>query len=219
MINRVIKLLILSDLIFYFALGLLAPIFAVFILKNIQGSTLQVVGLATTFYWIARVISTTPISRFMDRTDGERDEFWIMVLGLTIRSCIPLAYLFMNQPWHLYLVQFIFGLAGSMDTPAWRILFTDHLDKGRTGYEWSLEDIAIGISTASSAYLGAVLADRFGFSVVMIMLSGLGFLATLLVIPIYRDAKTLPELKRSHRLGSILRRRQNPVPVKIDTTK
>src|SRR3990167_1571048 len=155
MINRVIKLLILSDFIFYFALGLLSPIFAVFILKNINGSTLQVVGLATAFYWIARVISTVPLSRLMDKTDGEKDEFYFMVIGTFILSSLPLFYLIMSQSWHLYLIQFLSGLAGSMAVPGWRTLVTDHLDRGRTGYEWSLEDISIGIATAVSAYLGS----------------------------------------------------------------
>ena len=219
MINRVIKLLILSDFIFYFALGLLSPIFAVFILKNINGSTLQVVGLATAFYWIARVISTVPLSKLMDKTDGEKDEFYFMVIGSFILSSIPLFYLIIHQPWQLYLVQFIFGLAGSMATPGWRILFTDHLDRGNTGYEWSLEDIAIGVSTAASAYLGAVLADRFGFPVVMIALSILGYLATILLMPIQKDAKTLAQLKREKRLESIKFRREHTAPIKLDTTK
>src|SRR3989344_9381716 len=80
MINRVIKLLILSDFIFYFALGLLSPIFAVFILKNINGSTLQVVGLATAFYWIARVISTVPLSRLMGKKEGGKKKVFFFLL-------------------------------------------------------------------------------------------------------------------------------------------
>src|SRR3989338_1306965 len=179
MVNRVIRLLILSDFLLLFSTGLLAPIFAIFILKNIQGSTLQVVGLATTFYWIARVISTVPLSRLMDKTDGEKDEFYFMIIGTFILSSLPLFYLIMSQPWHLYLIQFLSGLAGSMAVPGWRILFTDHLDRGRTGYEWSLEDLGIGVATASSAYFGSVLADKFGFTLILIMLSMLGYLATL----------------------------------------
>ncbi|HEY4484290.1 MAG TPA: hypothetical protein VI978_01035, partial [Candidatus Paceibacterota bacterium] len=88
MVNRVIKKLVLSDLSLNFAFGLLSPIFAIFILQNIEGSTLKVVGLATTFYWIARTLTTVPLSKFMDRTDGERDEFYFMIIGSFMMSSI-----------------------------------------------------------------------------------------------------------------------------------
>ena len=92
MVNRVIRLLVVSDFVLNFAFGLLAPIFAVFILQNIEGSSLKVIGLATAFYWAARVSSTVPLSRLMDRTDGERDEFYFVIVGSFIISSIPLFY-------------------------------------------------------------------------------------------------------------------------------
>jgi MFS family permease len=129
MINRVIRFLITYDFIVNFAFGLMSPIFAVFLLKNITGGTLKVIGTATMCYWIARIISTVPLSKFMDKTDGERDEFYFMILGSLIIASVPVAYLYMSLPWHLYVIQFIYGLANSMAVPAWRILFTDHLDR------------------------------------------------------------------------------------------
>ncbi len=219
MVNRVIRHLVISDFVLNFAFGLLAPIFAVFILKEIEGSTLKVVGLATTFYWVARTLTTVPMSKFMDRTDGERDEFYFAVTGSFILSSIPLFFLMASVPWHIYLIQFLSGLANSMAVPAWRILFVGHLDRGKTGYEWSLEDIAIGLSVGISAYLGSFLADQFGFPVVFISLSILGYLATLLLVPIGRDAKSLEQIKRERRLEGLLRkRRENPLP-KVDGIK
>ncbi len=73
MVNRVIRLLVLSDFLLFFSIGLLAPIFAVFILKSIDGSSLRVIGIGGACYWIARTLSTVPLSKLMDRTDGERD--------------------------------------------------------------------------------------------------------------------------------------------------
>lgn len=219
MVNRVIRHLVISDFVLNFAFGLLAPIFAVFILKNIEGGSLRVIGLATACYWIARTATTVPISKFLDKTDGERDEFYFSVIGSFIISSIPLFYLLTNLPWHIYLTQFIFGLANSMAIPAWRILFTDHIDRGKTGFEWSLEDVAIGVSTAGSAYLGAVLADKFGFGVVLVLLAMLGYLATILLIPIGKDAKTLAQIKRQKRLEMLQSRRQRPAPFKIDGAK
>lgn len=218
-VNRVVKHLVFSDFLLNFAFGLLAPIFAIFILRNIEGSTLRVVGLATTFYWIARTTTTVPLSKFLDRTDGERDEFYFMMAGTFIMSSIPLFFLLAKVPWHIYLIQFISGLANSMAVPSWRILFTDHLDRGSTGYEWSLEDIAIGISVGISAYLGSILADKFGFPLVFIFLSMLGYLGTMMLVPISRDAKNLAQIKREHRLVKLRLKRKTGSPIKVDGLK
>lgn len=219
MVNPVIKRLVVSDFILNFAFGLMAPIFAIFILKNIPGSSLRVIGLATACYWTARTLSTVPLSRFMDKTDGERDEYYFSIAGSFIISCIPLLYLLIKLPWHLYLIQIIYGLANSLAVPAWRILFIDHLDKGKTGFEWSLEDVAIGIAVGCSAFLGSILAEQFGFKIVLVLLSALSFLATLVLIPLHKDARTLAEIKKEKLLQAILERRKEPTPLKIDGIK
>lgn len=214
MINRVIKHLVVSDFFLNFAFGLLAPIFAVFILQNIGGSSLRVIGLATTFYWISRTATTVPLSRFMDRTNGERDEYYFMIIGSFLMSSLPLFYIISSLPWHIYVIQLVMGLANSMAVPAWRILFTDHIDTGRTGYEWSLEDVALGTAVGISAFLGSVIADKFGFELVFIMLTILGYLATaVFLIPLKKDAKTLSQLKRSGRWSKIREKRENLPPV------
>jgi MFS family permease len=216
MVNRVIRTLVTSDFILNFAFGLLAPIFAVFVLKNVEGSTLRVIGTSATFYWLARVVSTVPLSKLMDKTDGERDEYYFVIAGSFIISTIPLFFLLISEAWHLYLIQFIHGLANSMTVPSWRILFTDHLDRGRTGYEWSLEDIAIGTSTAASAYVGSVIAEKFGFEIVLILLSILSFIATMFLIPLKPYALTLKQLKREQRLQIIKQKRADTVPIKTE---
>ncbi len=210
MINRVIRYLIAYDFILNFAFGLLAPIFAVFILQNVQGSSLKVIGTATSIYWLARILSSTPLSRFMDKTDGERDEFYFTIVGTVLTSTIPILLIFADVPWHLYLIQFIHGLANSMAVPGWRILFTDHIDKDKVGYEWSVEDIAIGIAVGSSGYLGSLLADKFGFPTVLVLLAGLGYVSAFLLIPLSPEFKRLKELRRERRLD-IRHRREHAI--------
>lgn len=198
-VNRVIKLLVVSDFVLYFSIGLFSPIFAVFVLDKVQGSTLEVVGLATTVHWLARILTTVPLSRFMDVTKGERDEFYFMIFGTLLISIVPLFYLGVTQAWHIYLIQFILGVAGSMATPAWRILFTNHLDHGETGYEWSLEDIAAGVAVAISAYVGAYVASNYGFDIVLYALAVLGILGTIVLLPLYNDTGRLRRVRQFRR--------------------
>lgn len=219
MVNRVIRHLVLSDFFLNFAFGLLAPIFAVFVLQNIEGSSLKVIGLATAFYWVSRTSTTVPLSRFMDRTNGERDEYYFMIVGSFLMASLPLFYIMASLSWHIYLIQLFMGLANSMAVPAWRILFTDHIDRGRTGYEWSLEDVALGTAVGASAYLGSVLADKFGFEIIFILLAILGYLATaIFLIPLKSEAKTLSQIRREGRWEAIRLKRRQLVPPKMDET-
>ena len=211
MINRVIRYLIAYDFVLNFAFGLLAPIFAVFILQNIEGAheNVRIIGTATSIYWLARILSTTPLSRFMDKTDGERDEFYFTIIGTVLTSTVPILLIFADVPWHLYLIQFVHGLSNSMAVPGWRILFTDHIDRDKIGYEWSVEDIAIGIAVGTSGYLGSVLADKFGFPTVLVLLAGLGYFSAVLLIPLSPEFKRLKELRRTRRLADIRNRREH----------
>lgn len=180
---------------------------------------MRVIGLATACYWIVRTATTVPLSRFMDRTDGERDEFYFVIAGTFIMSSLPLFYLFVSLPWHIYLIQAVLGLVNSMAVPGWRILFTDHLDHGKTGFEWSLEDIAIGISVGASAYLGSILADKFGFQIVFILLAALGYVSTAILSTLKNEAKTLAQIKREKLFQTLQSKRETPAPFKLDGTK
>lgn len=208
-INKTIRTLILSDFFLFFAVGLLAPIFAVFILNNVE-NRIEVVGYAVSCYWITRVIMVIPFSMLMDKLKGEFDEYMFMVVGTAIMSLIPLFYLFSSEPWHIYLLQVVNGVANSMAVPAWRIVFTNHVDRKITGFEWSIEDVGVGIATASSAAIGAVIANRFGFDVLFILIFIFGMISASVLFSL-RDRKQF--------LKDLLRGSSDKGPLKIDTIK
>lgn len=211
-INRIIRILIISDLLLFAGFGLLSPIFAVFITKQIIGGSLEVVGLTTGIYWLARILTTTPLSRLMDHLKGEKDEFYFMIIGSFIGSILPFFLIFAKYPWHLFIIQGLEGVAWSMAIPAWRILFTHHLDPGKVGYEWSIEDISVGVATAFSAFLGGLIADKFGFKVIFVMVGVLGLIGTGVLLLLLKEARGFFHLRRYHR-------QKLKAPIKIDTIK
>ncbi|MFA5172810.1 MAG: MFS transporter [Candidatus Paceibacterota bacterium] len=192
-INFIIKILITSDFFIFFALGLSAPIFAVFILDNISGSDLEVIGLATTFYWLSRILSVVPLSRMMDKMRGEEDEFYFMFVGSVFMSVIPALFIFATLPWHVYALQILSGFAHSMAIPAWRILFTNHIDRRLIGYEWSVEDVSVGIATAGSAAFGAFIAKVYGFNVLFLLISILGIIGSCVLLFLFKEKKIFAE--------------------------
>jgi len=184
-ISLVTRILVLSDFFLFFSTGLLSPIYAVFVLDKIHGSSLQIIGIATAIFWASRVISVIPLSHIMDKIKGERDEYYFMLIGTLLISSTPLVYIFATQVWHIYLVQFINGIAFSMIVPAWRVIFTKNLNHERISYEWSLDDVGVGVATAISAIVGSFVAQRFGFDVLFMFISVVGSFSILVLLVIY----------------------------------
>jgi len=87
--NKTIKILILSDFIIISAFGFLNPIFALFLTDKIAGGTIETVGYATAFYWVAAVLVRLPLARRVDSTKSEKDDFYFMILGSILISLVP----------------------------------------------------------------------------------------------------------------------------------
>ena len=209
-VNRIIRYLIISDFFLFFAVGLLAPIFAVFVLQNIE-NRIEVIGYAVACYWGTRVVMVIPFSRLMDRIKGESDEYFMMVVGTFMIALIPLFYAVSSKPWHIYLLHVANGFANSLAVPAWRIIFTNHIDKRIVGFEWSLEDVGIGIATASSAALGAVIADKFGFNVLFVLISVFGLISASILLALGVGKWNVVE--------RLMRNKPDRAPVKLYTFK
>ena len=78
--NAVIKRFILADLVWLSGWGLLAPIFAVFVLQQIPGATVVTIGIAAAIYWILKSLIQIPIAIAIDRTASERDDYLVLVV-------------------------------------------------------------------------------------------------------------------------------------------
>ena len=200
--NTFIRALIVSDFLLYFSYGLLTPIFAVFITEQIVGANIETVGTAVAIYWIVRSLTTIPLARWMDKHDGEKDEFLFMFWGALLMSLTLMSLVFATLPWHVYLIQVLFGVFNSMAIPGWRILFTNHLDRGKTGFEWGVWDVAVALGTGVSAYIGSYIADIFGFNTLFIIVGSIGILGSFLLIPIYRHTTPMRHLRGLHRRTS-----------------
>ncbi|MBU2640173.1 MAG: MFS transporter, partial [Nanoarchaeota archaeon] len=113
-------------------------------------------------------------------------------------SCIGyFGYLLIREPWHLFIVQIIFGLGSAVGTPAYDGLYSKHLDKGKFASQWGMWEsmawIVIGVAAAS----GGFLADRYGFRilfVIMFVISLLGLLTSLFLV-VKKKSKKLKKQK------------------------
>ncbi len=184
-INKIVKVLILSDFILTSAFGFIAPIFALFLTDKIQGGTIETVGFAAAFYWVAAVLVRLPVARYVERTKSEKDDFYFMIFGSIIISAIPFLYILSTKIWHIYLIEAVYGVGYSLRIPGWYGMFTRHIDQGHEGYEWSFDSIVSGVGSAVTAALGGVLAYRLGFTTLFIFIGTLSIVGSAVLIFLY----------------------------------
>lgn len=172
--NRVILTMVVIEFFMNGAFAIIGPFFAIFVTQDIIGGDAKVVGFSAAIYWIVKSIFQLPISRWLDRTDGERDEFWALFVSYLLSALVPIIYFFSSLPSHIYLAQGLLGFLFAWAVPAWYSLFTRHLDKFRISFEWSLYSVvSVGISTALAAAGAGLLVDRFGFRIIFILASAI----------------------------------------------
>ncbi len=177
-INKVIKFLIFSDFLLQSGWGLIGPIFAIFLTKQIQGGSLEMVGFVAAAYWLTKSIIQPFIAKRLDRNHGEKDDFYFLVAGMYIANLIPLGYIFSSQPWHIFTLEFIRGLSMACVVPTWAAIFTRHIDKGKEAFSWSLESTGIGFAAGIAGAFGGILASLIGFKAVFVLVSIFGLLSS-----------------------------------------
>lgn len=162
-VNNLIRILTFSDVLIVSGWGLVNPIFAVFLTQQIEGGSMELIGLSTAVYLILRSSLQIPFSRFIDRHKGEIDDFLVMFIGSLLCSLCPFLFILATKPVHILLIQALLGVGGSMASPGWLAIFTRHIDQHREAEEWGLYNAMVGLSGALTGALGGFMTEKFGF--------------------------------------------------------
>ncbi len=196
-VNRVILILIGGEFLVTVFSGLVVPIFSVFIVSDIRGGTVEAVGFALAIYWIVKSAMQIPIGRWLDRHDGELDDYWAMIIGSTCSAFGAIFFfLFAHEIWHVYILEVFLGIADALIVPPFYALFSRHLDHGHEGLEWALRSsLSFGAGSALGGALGGIIGGAFGLRAVFLF-TGIGALsgviALLFLRPYIRTRSSAP---------------------------
>jgi len=194
--NNKLKLLILSDILIISSFGLIAPIFAIFIDGGIEGGSLVSAGLATTIFLVVKSSAQLPLSKYL--IDKEKHKTRLLVLGTFLIITVPFIYVFAEHVNTIFVAQAIYGLGTAFAYPAWFSLFITYINKKHKGFEYAIYSTSVGLGMALSAFLGAKIAETFGFKPLFIFVGAIAFLGFLLLIVLDRIEGN--DLRREERL-------------------
>ncbi len=181
-LNKVIRHFILSDLLFFAGWGLVGPILAIFIFDRIIGADLIVIGTTTAIYWLTKSLFQVPVAIFLDKKKGEKDDFYVLIAGLTLAGLAAISFILAKTVPALYSAIFIQGLAFGLYTPAWSAIFSRHLDSENCSLNWSLDSTAIGLGSGIAAFAGGYVANIWGFEAVFMATGVLSFVSAFVLL-------------------------------------
>jgi len=204
-INKVIRVLISSDIVMSAGWGFLGPVFAIFIVQNVVvGSIAQaaeVAGFASLTYWVLKSFLQIPIGKYLDKNHGEQDDFWFMFIGTFLSAFVPLIYMIASKPLHIYAAQCVQAVAMAMVIPSWSAIFTRHIDHGAEAYEWGLRSTGLGFGSGIAGAAGGIMVAFFGFKIIFVLVSIFTMISAVLLLLIRKDIaphdKVLPRVPRS----------------------
>ncbi len=183
-LNKVIKYFVISDFIFLGAWGLIGPIFSIFILEDVVGTTLVTVGMTSSIYWIVKSIVQIPVAIFIDKREGEKDDFYTLLFGLVLAGFSAMMFLTVNTISGLYVVQFIHAIAMGLYIPSWSAIFSRHIDKTHAAFNWSLSSTTIGFAHGITALVGGIIGGAFGFQAIFVLVGILSFVGAFILFSV-----------------------------------
>ena len=172
-----LKLLVLADAWATFALGMIGPIYAIFV-ERIGGDILDA-SWAYFAFTITAGITMYALS-FWENHVKHKESLIVFSYGLISLGC--LGYYFVYDQITLLGVQVILGLATAFLSPAYDALYSHYVNKREEASDWGLWESMGYVVGAVAAVAGGYVATLYGFKtlfLIMFLFALLGFLTSL----------------------------------------
>lgn len=209
MMNRTMKLLMLSDIFVLTGFGLIQPILAIFIDHGVAGGTVLTAGLASTIFLLTKSLVQLPFAKYID--DHGKKTRWL-ILGTLLMAIVPILYVTADSMYQIYLAELIYGLGSGLAYPTWLGLWTSNLNQGRESFQWSVYSTSTNIGTAAAGTVGAAMANVAGFTTTFLLAGVMCLLGCVTLLVLERRSsekvrdhkKAEAHFRRSRRVYSAL---------------
>ena len=169
--NPIINSLLVANILSNTGWAFISPILAIYVVRNIQGGTVQAIGVCYFIYWVVKGVLQLFIAKSLDKVKGEGDDYFSLLLGQLLDTIVPLAFIFAHSVNELYLIFFIYGIGDALYIPPWNALFTRHVNPNKVSSQWALDSSGFNLGAAIAIVAGSALAVAFGFRTVFVLVA------------------------------------------------
>lgn len=183
---RWVRALIMGDMFYLMAYGLIAPIFALFLRDKIPGATLIAVGIAEATFLIS-LATLRPFVHLSTKSDirGWRTQS-LLWFGSVLVVISPFLLLLARDMLDVCVIQMIFGIGVAFSEPAWSRLMDNSCSlENRQGSE--IQQTIGTLTAAGLVAVGGFVAQTQGMDMLLAFLGFTLLAAALIMAAIYRS--------------------------------
>ncbi len=177
-VNSIVKAYIISDSLLWSAWNFVTPIFAIFVVNNINGGNIESASFGFSTYLIARVVLELIGGKMLINTTDKR-KMKMAISGMLLASIAYLGFAFTKEIFYMYFFYIIAGMGLGIASPAKNSLFSIHLDKNKEAAEWGISDAVTFAGMALASALGGFIVKIFGFQMLFLLAFTINIIATL----------------------------------------
>jgi len=179
--NRVISLLTVSDIFTWGIYTIVISLVGIYLAEKFGLSAIKIVGVGTAVYTLTRALTQVPVGIITDKLTKDNDEIVFLAFGNILMGVPFILFPYVVIPQQYYILQFIFGIASTLNIVSWRKLFAKNLDKNKEGLEYGTYDtvlyLAMTVFSPAAAFIASVSTAYFD-----IVLKGIGIVMMLAAI-------------------------------------
>lgn len=183
--DPIVKTFIISECFFCSGWNLVTPLFAVFVVDNVNKGSIELAASGFSAFLISRVVFELISGNFWSK-GSDRKKMTLVCLGFFINSLAYIGFANSQSILQVFIFYIILGAGIGISTPTKNSLFSIHLDKNRETTEWSIADATAAICMALATALGGFIAATYGFKTLFILGAIVNMLAAIPYLLIYR---------------------------------
>lgn len=161
-----LKILIAADAFATLALGMIGPIYAIFV-ENIGGDILDV-GWA---YFVFTFTSGAVLYLISTWENKIKHKEKLVVLGYLINALGCFLYFFVDTQMALLVVQVVLGIGVAVVSPAFDSIYSHFVTSEKEASDWGAWEAMGYFVAAIGAVAGSMIANTFGFGALFLVMS------------------------------------------------
>ncbi len=172
--NNSLKTLFLFNSIFVFAGNLLGPLYAIY-LRSISPD-ITAVSISWAVYMFTATLGTIIVGKIGDKL---QEKEYLLLAGYLCRAIGWFGFLFASSFQHVIMLQILIGIGEAAGTPAFEVIFSEHLDKGERVSEYATWRIISNLFVTAGILLGGWIVSYWGFPTIFAIMGSLAIISFL----------------------------------------